>query len=324
MTVLVTGGAGYIGAHVVRSLRARGDDVLVVDDLTTGSRDRVPGVTIVQADLADASSVELVASAMRDARVDAVIHLAARKQVEESIQRPAWYEEQNVGGLANLLVAARDAGVRRMVFSSTAAVYGDVEGAVDETHTTAPLSPYGATKLRGEQLLEEAAEADGVSAASLRYFNVGGAGAPELGDTEAHNLIPLVFEALAAGRPPVIFGDDYPTVDGTCVRDYVHVEDVARAHLDVLDALGRPGHRVYNVGTGTGTSVRQMIDRILTETGSDLRAVVEGRRPGDAHEVVADPARIRAEIGWAPLRDVDDIVRSAWASRRYLSARAAG
>lgn len=316
VSVLVTGGAGYIGSHVIRLLRERGDRVVVADDLTTGVEARVEDLPIIRVDLAADGAADELAGAMTAHDVDAIVHLAARKRVDESVERPAWYYRQNVGGLAGLLMAADRAGVRRFVFSSSAAVYGAVEGRVDEDHPTAPVSPYGATKLAGEQLVAAAASADGIAAASLRYFNVGGAATPELADTEAQNLIPLVFDALEAGRPPEIFGDDYSTVDGTGVRDYVHVDDVARAHLDVLDVLDRPGHRVYNVGTGEGTSVRQMVDRIREVSGIAIEPVVRPRRAGDTDEVVAIARRIQDETGWRPRWGLDDIVRSAWDARR--------
>jgi UDP-glucose 4-epimerase len=318
VSVLVTGGAGYIGSHVVRLLRERGDQVAVADDLSTGFEDRVSGLPLVPVDLAADGAPDLLAAAMSEHEVDAIVHLAARKRVDESVERPAWYYRQNVGGLAGLLLAAERAGVKRFVFSSSAAVYGAVDGRVDEEHATEPVSPYGATKLAGEQVVAAAAAAHGIAAASLRYFNVGGASAPELADREAQNLIPLVFDALEAGRAPEIFGDDYQTIDGTGVRDYVHVADVARAHLDVLDVLSRPGHRVYNVGTGEGTSVRQMVDRIREVSGIAVEPVVRPRRAGDTDEVVAVARRIRDEAGWQPRFGLDDIVRSAWEARKLL------
>lgn len=316
---MVTGGAGYIGAHTVHLLRERGDHVLVVDDLVTGSADRVSGIPLLQVDLASDSARSVLASALRAHSIDSVVHFAARKQVGESMEKPAWYYRENVGGLAQLLLAMEDAGVERLVFSSSAAVYGEAHGTIDESHPTRPVNPYGATKLAGEQMIAAAAEASHLSAASLRYFNVGGAGRPELGDTEALNLIPIVFSRLEAGEAPIIFGDDYDTVDGTGVRDYVHVSDVAEAHLAVLDALpARSGHVIYNIGTGLGTSVRQMIGAI-SEISSSLREpIVLARRAGDPAAVVAEVSRIREATGWSARFTLDDIVRSAGESRRFL------
>jgi UDP-glucose 4-epimerase len=321
---MVTGGAGYIGAHTSLLLAERGDHVVVVDDLATGSAARVPDLEVVRIDLAGAGAREAVAAVLRQHEIDAVVHFAARKQVGESVDKPAWYYQQNIGGLANLVLAMEDAGVGRLVFSSSAAVYGHTDGATDESHETSPVSPYGATKLAGEQLLAACAGAWGLNSASLRYFNVGGAGRPELGDTEALNLIPIVFDHLASGRRPPIFGDDYPTPDGTCVRDYVHVVDVAEAHLAVLDSLGSAaGHRAFNVGTGVGTSVLAMITRIIELTDSPLRPIVLARRPGDPASAVAVVDLIREQTGWSARFGIDEIVGSAWESRQYFRRTAA-
>ena len=318
MRVLVTGGAGYIGAQTVSLLTERGDDVVIVDDLSAGFPARVAGVPLAQIDLAEPSAVAAVAATMREHGTEAVIHFAARKQVGESMERPAWYYQQNVGSLANLLLAMESADVRSLVFSSSAAVYGSSEGAIDEDRPVQPINPYGATKLVGEQLIAAAAASWPLSAASLRYFNVGGAGRPELGDTEALNLIPIVLQRLDSGLPPVIFGDDYPTDDGTCIRDYIHVLDVADAHLAVLDSLSGPGHRVYNIGTGTGTSVKQMVTQIGLVAGSTTEPLVLDRRPGDPAVVVAVVDRIQQEVGWTARHGLDDIVRSAWESREHF------
>lgn len=322
MTVLVTGGAGYIGAHVVRVLRERGDDVLIVDDLVTGIAERNPGVELVEMDLAHSSSVDALASLLTKHSVDAVIHFAARKQVGESVAKPAWYYSENVGGLANVLLAMERAGVNRMIFSSSAAVYGDARGDVSESAPRVPTSPYGETKLVCEWLIGTAVAAQGLDAISLRYFNVAGAGWPELGDRMALNLVPMVFERLDAQESPRIFGDDYDTPDGTCVRDYVHVMDLAEAHVAALDALttaaaaagGR--HRVFNVGTGKGTSVREMIDVILRVSGAPHVAEVVARRPGDPAVVTAEVTAIAEHLGWRSSRTVVDIVESAWAAHQ--------
>ncbi|KFF59427.1 UDP-glucose 4-epimerase [Cryobacterium sp. MLB-32] len=321
MTVLVTGGAGYIGSHVVRLLLDRGDDVVVVDDLVTGNRNRIPGVPLVEMDLAMSSAPTALEDVMRTHGVNDVIHFAGRKQVGESVLRPAWYFQQNIGSVANLLLAMERADVSRIVFSSSAAVYGTSEGpALREDTPQNPINPYGETKLIGEWLLADAAEACGVRASSLRYFNVAGAGWPELGDTAALNLVPMVLERIDHGLAPLIFGDDYPTSDGTCVRDYIHVLDLAEAHLAALDSLstGGPRHDVYNVGTGVGSSVRAMIDEILTVAESRLIPEVRSRRAGDPAVVVADPLAIAQSIGWASQRGLAEIVQSAWDSHLLL------
>tara|TARA_R110002124_G_scaffold53840_4_gene153999 strand:+ start:2253 stop:3227 length:975 start_codon:yes stop_codon:yes gene_type:complete len=321
MRVLVTGGTGYIGAHTSRLLEARGDVVVIVDDLVTGTKDRVPTIPVVKLDLATDCAGEL-AEIMRSQKIDAVIHFAGQKQVLQSLRKPAWYYAQNVASVAQVLLAMESAGVNRLVFSSSAAVYGDASGVIDEKSPTDPINPYGATKLVGEQLISATARAWPLRAASLRYFNVGGAGSPELGDTQALNLIPICFEQIAAGKPPLIFGDDYDTLDGTCVRDYVHVSDVAEAHLAVLDALPvQPGNTVLNIGTGVGTTVRQMVDAILQVSHSDLVATVLDRRPGDPAAVVGVVDSIRELTGWSARYSVEDIVNSAWQSRQYFESR---
>lgn len=306
MTVLVTGGAGYIGAHAVRALLARGDDVVIVDDLSTGVPARNPGVPIVELDLSRPAAVEPLARALDS--VDAVLHFAALKRVDESFERPDDYERVNVGAVRTVLDAMRLAGTPRFVLSSTAAVYGDVDGIVAETAEPRPVSPYGATKLAAEALVEATAADAGIAASSLRYFNVAGAAAPELAEDGAMNLIPQVLRRLRGGQRPQIFGDDYPTPDGTCIRDFVHVVDVADAHLAVLDTLTAPGHRRYNLGTGTGSSVREVVTALLAATGSPLEPEVLGRRTGDPAVVVADVARIRDELGWSARLGLADIV----------------
>jgi UDP-glucose 4-epimerase len=312
MTVLVTGGAGYIGGHVVRQLRERGQRVVVVDDLSSGKSERLGDVELIAIDLADSSAPADVARVLKQRQVESVIHLAARKAVGESVERPAWYYQQNLASLANLLLGMEAADVRRLVFSSTAAVYASSDGPLDEESTTNPISPYGETKLAGEWLVHAAAR-NGLRAVSLRYFNVAGAGSPALGDTSVNNLVPMVFAKLDAGEPPVIFGDDYATADGTCVRDYVHILDVADAHLAALDSLASgTGADLYNIGTGAGVSVRQMIDTILDVTGSSLQPIVADRRPGDPDMVVAAVDRVADRLGWRATRSLRDMVSSAW------------
>jgi len=315
MTILVTGGAGYIGAHVVRLLVERGDDVVVVDDLSTGVASRVPGVPVVSLELSAPEAPEVLTRAMREHGVTAVIHFAARKQVGESVARPAWYYQQNVGGTANLVAAMEATGVDRLVFSSSAAVYGmpDVESVTEETEAR-PINPYGQTKLVGEWLARAAGVAWGLRFAGLRYFNVAGAGSPELGDPAVLNLVPMVLDRMARGESPKIFGDDYPTPDGTCIRDYIHVADLAQAHVSALAYLDREERDadVFNVGTGTGSSVRQVIDEIARVSGIDLDPEVLARRAGDPPRLIASNARITEAFGWRAEHDLADIISSAW------------
>jgi UDP-glucose 4-epimerase len=305
----------------VGALVERGDSVVVVDDLVTGRKSRISQIPIVHADLASETSISILIDTLRNHDIEAVIHFAARKQVGESVARPAWYYQQNVGGLANLLIAMEAAGVPKLVFSSSAAVYGQANGSIDEAHAAQPINPYGETKLVGEQLIRAAASAWGLSAASLRYFNVAGAGSAELADTKALNLVPIVFEAIDAGVAPVILGDDYDTIDGTCVRDYVHVVDVAEAHLATLGWLdGSAGNSIFNIGTGVGTSVRQMIDEIAVVSGLALHPEVRERRVGDPAAVVATVESIQSATGWQARFGLAEIVRSAWDSHQELRA----
>lgn len=318
MTVLVTGGAGYIGAHVVRLLQKRGDRVVVVDDLSTGTAQRVGDATLANIDISTDAAIEQLTGTMRKHQVDSVIHIAAKKQVGESAERPAWYYHQNVGGTAHLLQAMEECGVSRMMFSSSAATYGlpDVPaGAVlDEDAPPRPISPYGETKLVCEWMIRAAGAAWGLRSVNLRYFNVAGAGWPDLGDPGVFNLIPIALRALTSGRQPVVFGDDYDTADGTCIRDYVHVVDLADAHLAALDYLDRDDrpHDVFNVGTGTGASVTDVLRQIATSTGLDVSPTVGPRRPGDPAALVADVARIQQALGWQASHDLPEIVDSAW------------
>ncbi|MEV1020920.1 UDP-glucose 4-epimerase GalE [Streptomyces sp. NPDC050264] len=316
MTWLITGGAGYIGAHVVHALRAAGERPVVYDDLSTGVAERV------------ASDVELVVGSTLDRAlldrtftahdVTGIIHLAAKKQAGESVELPLHYYRENVEGLRVLLeaVTAADA-VRSFVFSSSAAVYGmpDVDLVTEDTPCV-PMSPYGETKLAGEWLVRATGRATGLATASLRYFNVAGAATPELADTGVFNLVPMVFERLTSGEAPRIFGDDYPTPDGTCVRDYIHVTDLAEAHVATARRLAEaaPGTDLtLNIGRGEGVSVHEMITLINAETGYDRPPLVTPRRPGDPARVVASAARIATELGWTAKRDVREMVSSAWA-----------
>ncbi|RZB17261.1 UDP-glucose 4-epimerase GalE [Streptomyces sp. F001] len=313
MTWLITGGAGYIGAHVVRAMTEAGEQAVVYDDLSTGIAERVPdGVPLVVGSTLDG---ELLGRVLTEHSVTGVVHLAAKKQVGESVDLPLHYYRENIEGLRVLLEAVTAAGVPSFVFSSSAAVYGmpDVHLVTEET-PCAPMSPYGETKLAGEWLVRATGRATGLSTASLRYFNVAGAASPELADVGVFNLIPMVFEKLTEGAPPRIFGDDYPTPDGTCIRDYIHVVDLAEAHVAVARALqASPGRDLtLNIGRGEGVSVREMIDRINAVTGHHRPPTVTPRRPGDPARVVASADRITAELGWKARHDVQDMITSAW------------
>lgn len=318
VTWLLTGGAGYVGSHVARALRDTGQEVIVLDDLSTGLARRVPpDIPLVQASVLDSATVTDV---LRRYRIDGVIHLAGKKSVSESVADPGYYYQENVVGLWRLLAAMEAAGVTRLVFSSSAAVYGEACGAtVDETSGTVPLSPYGWTKLAGEDLIRHAGDVDGLRWLTLRYFNVVGAGSPALGDTTVSNLVPMTFRALDQGRRPRIFGDDYPTRDGSCIRDYVHVADVADAHVVAavrLEAPGAEANAVYNVGRGVGVSVKEVLDAVRETTGRAFDPDVVRRREGDAPAVVAQVAAIDQALGWRAQRDLTDMIRSAWAGWR--------
>ena len=316
MSILVAGGAGYIGAHVVRLLLERGDEVIVVDDLSYGSPGRVKGAEVIELDVASGEAVEALAGVMERRGVTAVIHFAARKQVGESVARPGWYYQQNVGGLANMLLAMERVGVDQMIFSSSAAVYGmpPVE-VVPEDIDCHPINPYGETKLIGEWIMADCERAWGLRWAGLRYFNVAGAGWDDLGDMATLNLIPMVLDRLSRGETPKIFGTDYPTPDGTCIRDYIHVRDLAVAHIAALDYLaggGRMADHIFNVGTGKGSSVREVVSRVIASTGLDVEPEELDRRAGDPPQLIGDAERIGQVLGWKAEHDLDDIVTSSF------------
>jgi len=314
MTWLVTGGAGYIGAHVVRAMVGDGQSVVALDDLSTGAAARVdPAAVLVQGSVLDRALVRRV---VQEHDVQGVVHVAAKKQVGESVADPLLYYRENLEGLVSVLEACQAGGVDRFVFSSSAATYGlpDVDMVTEDTPGV-PLSPYGETKLIGEWLLRDCATAYGLRTMALRYFNVAGAASPDLGDPGLFNLVPLVFQALTEGRRPKVFGDDYPTPDGTCIRDYVHVGDIADAHLAAAKALdaGQPG-ATYNIGRGEGSSVLDVLRVVGEVTGQDTTPEVVARRPGDPARIVARVDRIREGLGFAAQHDLRAIVESAWSA----------
>ncbi|GDY61387.1 UDP-glucose 4-epimerase GalE [Streptomyces avermitilis] len=312
MTWLITGGAGYIGAHVAWAMTEAGERVLVLDDLSAGVPDRLPtSIPLVQGSSLDGALLKRV---FAEHSVTGVVHLAARKQVGESVAQPTRYYQENVGGLTTLLDAVAGAGIQRFLFSSSAAVYGnpDVDLITEDT-PCAPVNPYGETKLAGEWLVRAAGRAHGISTVCLRYFNVAGAASPELADTGVFNVVPMVFDRLTRGEAPRIFGDDYPTSDGTCVRDYIHVADLADAHLAAARRLtaGATGDLTVNIGRGEGVSVRELITLIGEVSGDTTPALVEPRRPGDAPRAVASAALAAEELGWHARRGC-----ARWWSRR--------
>lgn len=313
--MLVTGGAGYIGAHVVRSAEQAGHTCVVVDDLSTGKPSRLePEVQLIELDLAAADGESQLTKLLSETRFDAVIHLAARKQVGESVEKPEEYYRDNIGGLANLLLAMRSTAHDAMVFSSSAATYGmpDVEK-VSEFDTPKPINPYGETKLIGEWMISNAKNW-GLRGVSLRYFNVAGTGISGLADTAALNLIPIAIGQLRRGETPKVFGADYPTEDGSCIRDYVHVSDLADAHVAAVDYLFREDrpNDVFNVGTGQGASVFEVLAELKKASGLDFEPEVSPRRPGDPPKLVADVALIEKVLGFRAKNSLADIVDSAW------------
>ena len=316
MSWLVTGGAGYIGSHVVRAFGEVGLDAVVVDDLSSGHRDFVrPDVPLVEGSIVD---TDLMARTMEEHAVGGVVHLAGFKYAGVSVDRPLHTYTQNVTGTVSLLAAMERVGADKIVFSSSAATFGtpDVDLVTEETPTL-PESPYGESKLIGEWVLRDQARATGLRHTSLRYFNVVGSGSDDLYDTSPHNLFPIVFEMLLAGRTPRINGDDYATPDGTCVRDYVHVADLAHSHVVAAQRLsaGEDLLPVYNLGSGEGSSVAEIMTAIRDATGIDFTPEVAPRRPGDPARIVATGEAAGRDLDWRMRHTLDDMVRSAWQAR---------
>ena len=321
MKLLVTGGAGYIGSVVAAQLLAEGHEVTVLDDLSTGHEDAAPdGAKLAAVSLLDPDAL---ATTLGEG-YDGVLHFAAKSLVAESVARPELYYRNNVCGTLNLLDAMRAAGVRRLVFSSTAAVYGEPERTpIPETDPTLPTNPYGNSKLAIDRLIADESAAHGLAAVSLRYFNVAGASGRygERHTTETH-IIPIVLQVAAGERESVqLFGTDYPTEDGTAVRDYIHVEDLSQAHLLALDAVTPQSHAIYNLGNGAGFSVRQVIEVARGVTGHPIPVVEAPRRAGDPAVLVASSAKIRDELGWTPSKaGLEAMVGDAWTWARTHGA----
>ena len=313
MKVLVTGGAGYIGAHVSELLQENGYSVRLFDDFSNGLDKRVKEFKdIFNGDITDREAVLKSMDGM-----DAVIHLAAKKAVGESVSNPLKYYTNNVGGTMNVLAAMSLKKVNKLVFSSSAAVYSPSEkDAIEESDPTDPLSPYGATKLLSEQLISKVGQAEGFSTISLRYFNVVGSKKVEFGDNSRDNLVPKVFAAFKEGKSPEIYGADYPTKDGTCIRDYIHVQDLAEAHLVALKQLDIRVDGVYNVGSGTGYSVKEIFDQLEESMAVKLNPVTSARRPGDSPKLIASIKKIEKDLGWRPKATLKEMIDSAWAAEK--------
>ena len=320
MAWLVTGGAGYIGSHIVRAFLKEGIEVVVIDDLSSGHAEFVPAdVPFVRGTLLDR---DLLMRTFAEHTVTGVVHVAGYKYAGVSVQRPLHTYEQNVTAMATLLSAMQESDVGRMVLSSSAAVYGTPHtDLVTEDTPKSPESPYGESKLIGEWLLRDQAVAAGLRYTALRYFNVVGSGALDLRDTSPHNLFPLVFDALMEGRTPSINGDDYATPDGTCVRDYIHVADLALSHVAAARRLdgGEPVLPVYNLGSGDGVSVGQIMSTVSTVTGIAFTPVIGPRRTGDPDRIVASGELAARDLDWAMRHTLEEMVASAWASRQAAS-----
>lgn len=315
MKILVTGGAGYIGSHVVSDLLSAGHEAVILDDLTLGKHSRVADLPLVQFDLAAADAEEKLVAVMKDYEIDGVIHLAARKSVADSVAEPEYYFRQNIHSVNNLLSAMRTVGVSNLVFSSSAAAYGNPNlQLVNEDYQCQPINPYGETKLIGEWMITNSSRAWGLRAISLRYFNVAGAGKPELVDTSVANLIPIAISAVREGRPIQVFGTEWPTPDGSCVRDYIHVSDLAQAHIQSLNYLtDMPADNiVLNVGTGVGSSVLDVIQTIRDLSGSEFEVDYAPPRPGDPASLCADTSKIGKVLGWKAQYTLRDMVESHW------------
>ena len=320
-TWLVTGGAGYIGAHVVKSLLENDFKVVIVDDLSTGLARKVPSnVVFEKIDIAETNKL---AQIMKSNKVEGIIHLAAKKAVGESMINPSLYFKENIGGFISLLEAMSQADVKRIVYSSSAAVYGTpTENKVTEKSATNPESPYGETKLVGEWLLKADEKARQIQWIALRYFNVVGAANPELGDTGVNNLVPMAFRALSNNQRPQVFGGDYPTQDGSCIRDYIHVSDLADSHLIAAQKLLNENYcGIINIGRGQGFSVKQVMDTISEVLGKNINYEVVDRRLGDPAQTIADVSKAKSDLNWEAKNDLKSMVSSAWQAWQNTPAK---
>jgi UDP-glucose 4-epimerase len=325
VNLLVTGCAGYIGSHIASLKSIDSQCLYVVDDLSSGYGYRVKNFAeCLRSSLQDPNEIK---RALESWNVTHVIHLAAKKRVGESVERPDYYWQENVVGFENLLAVMAEFEVKNLLFSSSAAVYGQpnlpVGSLISETDPCNPINPYGETKLEGERLAQEYAMKHGASVIALRYFNVAGAGRNDLGDRFTCNLIPIVFEALDRGEDPVVFGSDYETPDGTCIRDYVHVQDLAEAHIAALELIDKsgPGFDVINIGTGVGASVLEVIDTISEVTGKVIQPKFVERRQGDPASLVSDVTKAKEVLNWESKRDLKKIVSSAWEAWQFDKSR---
>jgi UDP-glucose 4-epimerase len=315
------GGFGYIGSHIFHFLNKVNSPSVALDDLSSGFIGRLPpGTGCYQTSLQDLDGLR---SAFEAAKVSHVIHLAAKKRVGESVERPDYYWQENVIGFENLLAVMTEFEVKNLLFSSSAAVYGQpdlpVGSLISEKDPCSPINPYGETKLEGERLAQEYSTKHGASVIALRYFNVAGAGRKDLGDRFAYNLIPIVFAAIDRGEQPIVFGDDYETPDGSCIRDYVHVQDLADAHMAAIELVenSEPGFQAINIGTGIGASVFEVIDMVSEVTGKSIEPRIVDRRQGDPASLVADVSKAKEVLGWESKYDLRDIVTSAWEAWRF-------
>jgi UDP-glucose 4-epimerase len=321
MTWLVTGGAGYVGAHVVSQATNSGFNVVVLDDLSTGVSRRLESkIPLRKISLQDNDALNIL---FEDFAFEGVVHIAAKKRVDESIEKPEYYWQENVGGLNNLLNAIKTHNVKNFVFSSSAAVYGQPNvpygTLITEETPCIPINPYGMTKREGEVLSRAMAECSEIKVVALRYFNVAGAGRPELGDQYAFNLVPIVFDAFEREVQPLVFGNEYSTPDGSCIRDYVHVQDLAESHIAAMNFVenSKPGFTAINIGTGEGASVFEVLSMIQEVTGKEISPIHAPPRDGDPASLIADVSKAKEVLNWSSGRDLREIVESAWEAWKF-------
>jgi UDP-glucose 4-epimerase len=319
--IILTGGLGYIGSHVCKSLMQKNYNVTIIDDMSTG-KNKFNYKNVYKLDVSDTNNISQLKKIFKDH--DAVIHFAAKKQVGESVEKPDLYYRQNIGGLANIITAMKHNNVKKLIFSSSAAVYGmpnlKVGEKIRENIQKKPINAYGETKYFGEFLCKDSAQAFNIKCICLRYFNVAGAGHKTMNDPAILNLIPMVFDKLEQNKRPMIFGNDYNTPDGTCVRDYIHVSDLTDAHISALEYLEMQNDgyfNEYNVSTEKGNSVKEVIETIKKETNKDFDVEIKPRRAGDPAYLVGDASKIKNKLKWTPKYDINDIVKSAYIAWRF-------